>query len=85
MATTKKPSTKTKAPAPKEKKTPAAKPATEKAPRKPGVGSLTIELILAGKTTGEILEAVQKAFPESKASNVTISWYRGKLKKEGKL
>jgi len=64
-------------------KKPAASP--EKSGRKPGVGALIMDAILAGKDTEEILMDVREQFPDSKAEGTTVSWYRGKLRKEGKL
>ena len=49
-----------------------------------GIGVTARELILAGKTNAEVLTAIQKKYPESKANSGTIGWYRNKLKKDGK-
>jgi len=70
---------------------PAAKPAAKKAAateetgRKPGVGSLIIEGLLAGKAAEEILMDVNTKFPDAKTTKTNISWYKSKLKREGKL
>jgi hypothetical protein len=53
--------------------------------RKPGAGALIRELILAGKESDAILEAVKKQFPDSKAGPADVSWNRSKLKKDGLL
>jgi len=87
MATAKKaaaPKAKPKA-APKAK--PAAKPKAEKkeSTRKPGVGSLIQEALLKGKDTATILMDISEKFPDSTAVASTVSWYRTKLRKEGKL
>lgn len=64
-----------------------AAPAEKKAPsgRKPGTGALITEMLLAGKDNDAILEKVRTQFPDSAANASTVSWYRSKLKKEGKL
>lgn len=54
-------------------------------PRKPGVGAVAMEAILAGATNEEALKKVMKAFPNCSSNLSCMSWYRGKLAKEGKL
>lgn len=56
---------------------------TEEKQKKPGVGSVAIEAIRAGKTNEEALEAVKEAFPEAKTSLASINWYRNKLRSDG--
>lgn len=51
---------------------------------KTGVGALARELILAGRSNAEVLAAIQKKFPESKATSGTVGWYRNNLKAAGK-
>lgn len=57
----------------------AAAPAEGKA-KKPGIGKFCMDLIEAGKTNDEILEAVAKQFPGAKTSKGCIAFYRNKLK-----
>lgn len=74
--------------APAEKKAPAKKAPAKKAPaekkeRKPGIGALAVELIRSGKTNEQVLEAIQKKFPDSKATIQSVGWYRNKLRSDG--
>jgi hypothetical protein len=57
----------------------AAAPVEGKA-KKPGVGKFCMDLIEAGKTNDEILEAVGKQFPGAKTTKGCIAFYRNKLK-----
>lgn len=52
---------------------------------KPGVGAFVAGLLLKGKKTDEVLKAVDSRFPESETTRASVSWYRSKLRKEGKL
>lgn len=69
----------------KNGKAPAKKagPKGERKPRAPGVGTLAKEMILAGKSTEQILAAVQKKFPDASTTEKGISFYRNALRKEG--
>lgn len=60
------------------------KPAAEAAEKKPrrGIGTVATEVIIAGGTNEEALAAVQKEFPDSKASLSSINWYRNKARSE---
>lgn len=55
----------------------------EKAPKAPGVGDLAKDLIRAGKTNEQVLEAVREKFPDAKTSMASINWYRNKLRGDG--
>lgn len=52
---------------------------------KPGVGAFVAGLLLKGKGTDEVLKAVDSRFPESETTRASVSWYKSKLRKEGKL
>ena len=82
MATAKKAAAKKPAAKAASKKGATAAPA-EKKERKPGVGSLIREGILAGKEDDKILAEIAKKFPESKSGKKDISWYRSKMKRDG--
>jgi hypothetical protein len=49
----------------------------------PGIGSVAIEAIVAGKTNEEALAAVSAAHPGAKTGMASINWYRNKLRAEG--
>jgi hypothetical protein len=53
--------------------------------KKPTIGSTAIAAIQSGKTDEEILALVKKVHPKSRTSKACVSWYRGYLKKQGKL
>ena len=77
-------------PAVKPAAKPAAKPAVKAKPvsdkpKKKGIGAFCEALILKKKSNEEVLEAVGKEFPDASTSDSSISWYRNKLRKEGKL
>jgi hypothetical protein len=57
----------------------------EKKPRGKGIGALAMELILAGKTTQEVIAEVVAQIPDAHPTTATISWYKNKLRQEGKL
>jgi hypothetical protein len=44
-----------------------------------------VEQLLAGADTEQVLEAIYKAFPQASSTAKDVSWYRWKLRKEGKL
>lgn len=56
---------------------------TEAKTPKRGIGTVVREALLEGVTNAVALERVKAEFPESSTSLQTISWYRGKLRKEG--
>ncbi len=66
------------------KGTPVKKPAAAKTKAR-GIGDVAKDAILAGKTNDQALAAVMKAFPKCSSNLACMSWYRGKLRKEGKL
>jgi hypothetical protein len=61
----------------------APKTKAPKAPRR-GIGTVINEVLLAGGTNEAALAAVQKEFSKSKATLASVSWYRNKLRKDGK-
>lgn len=63
-----------------ETQAPEAAEAKQKAP---GVGDLAKELIRAGKTNEETLDAIKEKFPEAKTSMASVNWYRNKLRSDG--
>lgn len=73
------PAKETKAAAPKK----AAK--AEGGTTRTGVGAYITEQLLAGKDTESIVAGIKAKFPESKSEAKDVSWYRSKLKREGKL
>ena len=50
-----------------------------------GVGALIEGLLLKGKANAEVLEKVHAAFPAAKTTGASVSWYRSKLNREGRL
>jgi len=54
---------------------------TPKAPRR-GIGTVAREVIRAGGTNEEALEAVQKEFPEATTKMASINWYRNDERKK---
>jgi hypothetical protein len=58
-----------------------------KAPKekKPKIGDLIIEMLLAGAVTETILLEVASQFPESRTKAANVAWYKSKLYAEGKL
>lgn len=52
-------------------------------PRGLGVGKRTKELIRAGKSNKEVLEAIKAEFPEAKTTMASVNWYRNNLKQKG--
>jgi len=46
-------------------------------------GAFIREMILDGYETVDILDAVRKEYPDSKAGPGDVSWNRGKLRQEG--
>lgn len=50
-----------------------------------GVGAYITEQLLAGKDTETIVAGIRSKFPDSKSEAKDVSWYRSKLKREGKL
>lgn len=59
--------------------------AVEKKPRGKGIGARAMELILEGKTTAEVIEAVSAEIEGANPTAATIAWYKNKLRQEGKL
>ena len=57
---------------------------TEEA-RKPGVGTLTKELILKGLNNEQIIAELKEAFPNAANSEGNVRWYRNALRKSGEL
>lgn len=55
----------------------------EKKAKGPGVGAYAKELIQAGKTNQEVLDAVKEKFPEAKTSMSSVNWYRNKMRSDG--
>lgn len=49
-----------------------------------GVGEFVTDAILRGHTNGEILDMVHERMPHAKTSPASVSWYRTKLRREGK-
>jgi len=48
---------------------------------KGGVGETAIALLKKGLTNEEVLEAIQKKFPEARTSPASIRWYRNEARK----
>ena len=67
----------------KAAKVKATKPPKESKPRGLGIGAFCNELIIAGKTNTEILDAVKAKWPEAKTTVASLAWYRNDLKKVG--
>jgi hypothetical protein len=42
-------------------------------------------LLLKGKSTDDVLKAVDSRFPEAEISRASVAWYKSKLRKEGTL
>lgn len=63
----------------------ADKPTAAASTGKLTIGRLCEDLILKGKSNEEILTAVQKQFPGAQTKDASVSWYRNKLKNEGKV
>jgi hypothetical protein len=53
--------------------------------KKPGIGAFCMDLIINGKSNEEVIAAAKKQFPGANTSTSSVSWYRNKLKQEGKL
>ena len=53
--------------------------------KKPKIGDLIIEMLLAGCATETILLEVAEKFPESRTKAANVAWYKSKLYAEGKL
>jgi hypothetical protein len=74
----------------------SGKATTKKAPKKeaprraaiqqpighPGIGAFVKGLLISGKTTDQILKAVERQFPGAHTSRASVSWYRSRLNKE---
>lgn len=58
---------------------------TEKKPRGKGIGAMAMELLIAGKSTQEVIDEVKAAIEGANPTPATISWYKNKLRQEGKL
>lgn len=65
----------------KAAKVKAAKPPKEAKPRGPGIGAFCKELIAAGKTNAEVVDAVAEKFPGSNTKAASIAGYRSQMKK----
>ena len=50
---------------------------------KKNIGNYAKNMILQGKSTGVIIQSVQKKFPDSKINAVAVSYYRDRLESEG--
>lgn len=50
---------------------------------KKNIGNYAKNMILQGKSTEEVIANVLKKFPDSKINPVAVSYYRGRLEKEG--
>jgi len=59
--------------------------ATDRPQRPAGIGAYISGLLLSGKPNEEVLALTQRTFPASRTSAAAVSWYKAKLKKEGKL
>lgn len=62
----------------------AAKPPKEPKPRGQGIGAFCKELIAAGKTNAEVVDAVAEKFPGSNTKQASVAWYRSQIKKAAK-
>lgn len=51
----------------------------------PGIGAFVKGLLVSGKTTDQILRAVERQFPGAETSRASVSWYRSRLNKGGHL
>jgi hypothetical protein len=51
----------------------------------PGIGAFVKGLLVSGKSTDQILRAVEKQFPGAETSRASVSWYRSRLNKGGHL
>lgn len=71
--------------APAKKGAPKKAAGAERTPRGQGIGAFAEELILKGKPTEDILDAIKKKFPHATTGASSIAWYRNKLRGEGKL
>lgn len=69
----------------KKKTAKKSKKAAAKRERKPGLGSMICDMLVAKKSVKEILRIVKAKFPKAKTNEKCVSWYRSKLVKEGKL
>ena len=58
---------------------------TEKKPRGKGIGAMAMELLIAGRSTQEVIDEVKAAIEGANPTPATISWYKNKLRQEGKL
>lgn len=61
------------------------KKSAKKGTPKKGIGALISGLLIKGKGTDEVLSAVLKEFPDASTNASNVSWYRSKLRTEGKL
>ena len=50
-----------------------------------GIGAMAMDLLLQGKGTKEVIDAVKEAIPDANPTPATIAWYKNKLRQEGKL
>jgi hypothetical protein len=50
--------------------------------RKSGVGAFIKQQLKAGETPKDIIEQVQEAYPDSKATTRDVAWYKSQMKKE---
>ena len=57
----------------------------EKKPRGKGIGARAMELLVEGKTTQEVIDIVKEEIEGANPTPATISWYKNKLRQEGKL
>ncbi len=52
--------------------------------KKRGVGTVIQEALLAGGSNEDALAAALKEFPEAGTNLGSVSWYRNKMRKDGK-
>lgn len=64
--------------------TKAKKTAAVKSIGHPGIGAYVKGLLISGKSTDQILNAVSRQFPGAQTSRASVSWYRSRLNKEKK-
>jgi len=54
-------------------------------PRGKGIGAMAMALLIEGKSTQEVIDAVKAEIPDANPTPATIAWYKNKLRQEGKL
>ena len=52
--------------------------------KKDSISSIAIAAIVAGKDNHEVLKLVKRVYPECRTSIASVSWYRSRIKKNGK-